>query len=313
MDSAADRGLHAPRDAHAGAHLLTAYVPHLDYDLQRFGPRSPQADHAAAELDAVLAPLLDDAQGHGYTVVVVAEYGIEEANKPVDINRVLRRAGLLQVYVQDGREQLDPWSSRAFAVADHQAAHVYVRDEADIARVAALLRGLDGVDEVLDRAAQAAYGLDHERAGELVVIAEPGAWFTYYFWLDDDRAPEYARGVDIHRKPGYDPAELFFDPADRLAKSKAGLNLVKKKLGLRYAMNTVPLDPSCVRGTHGRIPDSAEGTPLILCSDARVPAVVESLVNSGRQVPAAAVKSLILQTQGLDTELWTKGSSISAT
>ena len=280
--------------------LLMAYLPHLDYDLQRFGPDSPQADRAAAELDRALAPLLDDAQERGYTVIAVAEYGIEKAHTPVDINRVLRREGLLEVYVQDGREQLDPWTSRAFAVADHQVAHVYVPDPSDVERVAALLRGIDGVDEVLNREAQGRYGLDHERSGELVVVAEPGAWFTYYFWLDDDRAPEYARGVDIHRKPGYDPAELFFNPADKLAKAKAGLNLVKKKLGLRYAMSTVPLDPTHVRGTHGRLPDSPDGTPLIIGSSARVPSSVEALVNGGRQVPAAAVKGLVLQTQGIN-------------
>lgn len=279
--------------------LLMAYLPHLDYDLQRFGPDSPQADRAAAELDRALAPLLDEAQERGYTVIAVAEYGIEKAHTPVDINRVLRREGLLEVYVQDGREQLDPWTSRAFAVADHQVAHVYVPDPSDVERVAALLRGIDGVDEVLNREAQGRYGLDHERSGELVVVAEPGAWFTYYFWLDDDRAPEYARGVDIHRKPGYDPAELFFNPADKLAKAKAGLNLVKKKLGLRYAMSTVPLDPTHVRGTHGRLPDSPDGTPLIIGSSARVPSSVEALVNGGRQVPAAAVKGLVLQTQGI--------------
>lgn len=281
--------------------LLTTYVPHLDYDLQRFGPRSPQADRAASELDTVLGPLLDEAQSSGYTVMVVAEYGIEEANKPVDINRVLRREGLLEVYVQDGKEQLDPWTSQAFAVADHQVAHVYVNRSEEIERVAALLRSVDGIDEVLDREAQQKYGLDHERSGELVVVADPGAWFTYYFWLDDDRAPEYARGVDIHRKPGYDPAELFFDPADRFAKAKAGLNLLKKKAGLRYSMSTVPLDPTCVRGTHGRIPESDEGMPLILCSDVSVSTEVSSLIESGRPVPAASVKSLVLQSQGLET------------
>ncbi len=188
--------------------LTMAYVPHLDYDLQRFGPTSPQADAAAAELDATLAPLLDDAANQGVTVLVVSEYGIADADRPVHLNRILRREGLLEVYVQDGKEQLDPWTSRAFAVADHQVAHVYLGDQQDPAlrrRVTDLLRGVPGVDEVLDREAQARYGLDHERSGDLVVVAEPGAWFTYYFWLDDARAPEYARGVDIHRKPGYDP------------------------------------------------------------------------------------------------------------
>ncbi|WP_159601696.1 alkaline phosphatase family protein [Agromyces humi] len=274
--------------------LVMAYLPHLDYDLQRFGPESLQADRAAAELDAAMAPLLDDARAAGATVVAVAEYGIEPANLPVDLNRVLRSEGLLEVYVQQGREQLDPWTSRAFAVADHQVAHVYVADPADVGRVRDLLKGLPGVDEVLDRAAQQRYGLDHERSGELVVVAEPGAWFTYYYWLDDDRAPEFARGVDIHRKPGYDPAELFFDPADRLAKAKAGLGLVRKKLGLRYAMNVVPLDPSWVRGTHGRLPSSEADAPLLLCSNAELP----FWGGAGDTVPAARVRDLVLQAAG---------------
>ncbi|KRC42686.1 phosphodiesterase [Oerskovia sp. Root918] len=283
--------------------LTMAYVPHLDYDLQRFGPDSPEADAAAAELDTVLAPLLDDAANNGIAVVVVSEYGIAEANRPVHLNRILRREGLLEVYVQDGKEQLDPWTSKAFAVADHQVAHVYVDDLSRLARVADLLRAVPGVDEVLDREAQARYGLDHARSGDLVVVAEPGAWFTYYFWLDDARAPEYARGVDIHRKPGYDPAELFFDPADPLAKAKAGLNLVKKKVGLRYAMSTVPLDASYVRGTHGRLPDSAADTPLILCSEAEIPASVAALVERGGQVPAAAIKGLVLEMQNLGVKV----------
>jgi predicted AlkP superfamily pyrophosphatase or phosphodiesterase len=280
--------------------LTTAYVPHLDYDLQRFGPESPEADRAAAELDVALTPLLDDAEAAGVTVVALSEYGIGPANQPVDINRLLRREGYLEVYTQDGREQLDPWTSRAFAVADHQVAHVYVDDPSDVTRVADLLRGVPGVDDVLDREAQAKYGLDHERAGELVVVAEPRAWFTYYYWLDDDRAPEFARGVDIHRKPGYDPAELFFNPADPLAKAKAGMNLVRKKLGLRYAMSTTPLDASYVRGTHGRLPDSSADTPLVLCSDSEVPSSVASWVDDDTgQVPATAVKNLVLDLQGL--------------
>ncbi|MDQ0894237.1 alkaline phosphatase family protein [Agromyces ramosus] len=281
--------------------LVMAYLPHLDYDLQRFGPESVEADRAAAELDVVITPLLDDAQAAGATVIAVAEYGIETANRPVDINRVLRAEGLLEVYEQQGREQLDPWTSRAFAVADHQVAHVYVVDPADVDRVRDLLGQVPGVDEVLDRSAQQRYGLDHERSGELVVIAEPGAWFTYYYWLDDDRAPEFARGVDIHRKPGYDPAELFFDPADRFAKARAGLGLLRKKVGLRYAMNVVPLDPSWVRGTHGRLPDSKADSPLLLCSDAALP-----FWDGARDtVPAARVRDLVLQAAGVGASVAT--------
>lgn len=290
----ATRGMLTGRFGEQAPDLVMTYLPHLDYDLQRFGPDSPEADHAAAEIDTALAPLLSDALERGYQVVALSEYGIENADRPVDINRVLRREGLLEVYVQQGKEQLDPWTSRAFAVADHQVAHVYVPDPADRPRVASILSDIAGIDEVLDREAQARYGLDHERAGDLVAVAEPGSWFTYYFWLDDDRAPEYARGVDIHRKPGYDPAELFFDPEDRLAKAKAGLNLVKKKAGLRYAMSTVPLDPSVVRGTHGRLPSSDDDAPVLLTSEPSL------LPDGATSVAATGVRDLVLRALGRD-------------
>jgi predicted AlkP superfamily pyrophosphatase or phosphodiesterase len=276
--------------------LLLVYVPHLDYDLQRFGPSSPQAVKAAADVDRALAPLLADAADA--TVVALSEYGLTDARRPVDINRALRAAGLLEVYSQAGMEYLDPWTSRAFAVADHQIAHVYVADPADVPRTRAVLADLPGVDVLYDRDAQASVGLDHERSGELVAVAEPDAWFTYYYWTDDDRAPDFARGVDIHRKPGYDPAELFLDPADPLVKARAGLNLARKKLGLRYTMNVVPLDPSCVRGTHGRLPDRAADGPVLLCSDPVAPRSVE---RTGR-IAATEVRSLLLELQGIPAE-----------
>jgi predicted AlkP superfamily pyrophosphatase or phosphodiesterase len=253
------------------SHDLTfVYVPHLDYDLQRHGPDSPEAVAAAREVDTVVAPLLDDARRLGATVVALSEYGITSARHPVDVNRVLRRAGLLHVHHNASGELLDPWTSRAFAVADHQVAHVYVRDQADLPAVREMLSAEPGVAEVLDREAQAAYGLDHERAGELVLVAEPGAWFTYYYWLDDARAPDFARAVEIHRKPGYDPAELFLDPVDRWVKLRAARGLLRKKLGLRYVMDVVPLDPSPVRGTHGRLPDDPDDGPVLLCSEPSV-------------------------------------------
>ena len=275
---------------------LLVYLPHLDYDLQRFGPDAPQSIQAARDVDATLAPLLGDLRRRGATTVVLSEYGITSVRRPVDINRALRSAGLLEVYVQDGGELLDPWTSRAFAVADHQIAHVYVRDPADQPRVRDLLTALPGVDRVLDFEAKVNHGLDHPRSGELIAVAEPDTWFTYYYWLDDDRAPDFARTVEIHRKPGYDPAELFFDPADKLAKPKAGLALAKKKLGLRYSMQVVPLDPSCVRGSHGRLPDSPEDGPVLLCSDP----------THGRDRYAVTeVKDLLLRLAGLPTPVAT--------
>ncbi|GAB3214174.1 alkaline phosphatase family protein [Marinactinospora thermotolerans] len=272
------------------ADLTLCYIPHLDYDLQRHGPHGPEAIAAVRAVDAALSPLLEDARRLGATVVALSEYGITPASHPVHVNRALREAGLLEVYTQHGMEYLDPWASRAFAVADHQVAHVYVADPADLSAVADLCRALPGVDLVLDRADQAAHGLDHERSGELVLVAEPEAWFTYYYWLRDERAPDFARGVEIHRKPGYDPAELFLDPADRTARIRAGMGLVRKKLGLRYAMDVVPLDPGCVRGTHGRLPQDPAHGPVLICGDG-------STARAG--MAATEVRDLLLELAGI--------------
>ena len=245
--------------------LTLVYVPHLDYDLQRFGPHGSEALRAARELDRELGPLLADASAAGATVVALSEYGITPVDRPVDINRLLRREGLLSVHTQDGMEYLDPWTSRAFAVADHQVAHVYVRDPADRAEVAELIAGLDGVDEVLDEVGKKSVGLDHERAGDLVAVADRRSWFTYYYWLDDRNAPDFARSVEIHRKPGYDPAELLYDHTDPLVRVRAAMTLARKKIGLRYQMKVVPLDPSRVRGSHGRLPDDPADGPVLIC------------------------------------------------
>jgi predicted AlkP superfamily pyrophosphatase or phosphodiesterase len=270
--------------------LMLVYLPHLDYDLQRFGPDGPEARAAAAELDRVIGPLLDLAREREATVVALSEYGITVARRTIDVNRHLRAAGLLRVYVQDGMEYLDPLASDAFATADHQVAHVYVRDPGAVLKVHGLLAELPGVDLVLDTEGKARFGLDHERAGELVAVAEPEAWFTYYYWLDDARAPDFARTVEIHRKPGYDPAELFLDPGDRWVKLRAARALARKRLGFRYVLDVVPLDPSVVRGSHGRLPDTRDDGPVLLCSDPGL----------GRdQIAATEVKGLLLQLAGL--------------
>ncbi|GAA4245735.1 alkaline phosphatase family protein [Dactylosporangium darangshiense] len=273
--------------------LTLVYLPHLDYDLQRYGPSDPRAAAAASALDDVLAPLLDAARARGATTVALSEYGITEARRPVDVNRLLRSEGLLNVYAQDGMEYLDPWTSRAFAVADHQIAHVYVRDAQDISVVRKLLAALPGVGEVLDADGKARHGLDHERSGELVLLAEPDAWFTYYYWLDDARKPDFARLVEIHRKPGYDPAELFFDPAaPGAAKARAGVALLRKKTGMRYLMSVVGLDEGAraVRGSHGLMPTQDADGPVWLSDAADLDLT---------RVRATEVKSLLLRLAGL--------------
>ncbi|MFF7337589.1 alkaline phosphatase family protein [Streptomyces sp. NPDC008163] len=270
--------------------LALCYLPHLDYDLQRYGPDDPRAFRAAADLDRAVAPLLADARREGRTVVALSEYGITRVDRPVDINRALRRAGLLEVHTQDGMEYLDPMTSRAFAVADHQIAHIYVRRPEDLEAAREALAGLPGIDLLLDDEGKKAHGLDHPRSGELVAVAEPDAWFTYYYWLDDDRAPDFAQLVEIHRKPGYDPVELFMDPEDPYVRVRAATAIARKKLGMRYRLAVVPLDPSPIRGSHGRLPASDEEGPLILCSTPHV---------FTGPVRATEVKSLLLTLAGL--------------
>ncbi|HEX7126019.1 MAG TPA: nucleotide pyrophosphatase/phosphodiesterase family protein [Thermodesulfobacteriota bacterium] len=268
--------------------LTLVYLPHLDYDLQRLGPRAPGIRKALGEIDAVCGELIEHVQRDGARVVVLSEYGITEVEGPVHVNRVLREAGLVAVREELGRELLDPGASEAFAVADHQVAHVYVRRPERVREVARLLEGVAGVEAVLDEAGKRACGLDHPRAGDLVVLSRADRWFTYYYWLDDARAPDFARTVDIHRKPGYDPVELFLDPALRAPKVKIALTLLKKQLGFRYLMDVVPLDAGLVRGSHGRVTDRAEAGPLFLASEPTEPAAAGPL-------SAAAVKTRLLE------------------
>ena len=247
--------------------LLLVYLPHLDYDLQRFGPDDARAHAAASAIDTLCGELIAQLRARGRRVIVLSEYGLVPVSRPIHINRVLREAGLLAIRDELGLDAFDPGASAAFAVADHQVAHVYVREARKIHAVKSLLQGVRGIEMVLDRAEQAAFGLDHERSGELVAIADSDAWFTYYYWLDDRKAPDYARTVDIHRKPGYDPAELFLDPSLVLPKAKVAAVLARKKLGFRYLMNVIPLDASLVRGSHGRITDRLEDGPLLVSSE----------------------------------------------
>jgi predicted AlkP superfamily pyrophosphatase or phosphodiesterase len=242
--------------------LSLVYLPHLDYELQKKGPVG--VDKQLAELDAVAGDLIDFYEARGARVIVLSEYGIVPVSRPVHPNRILRSAGLIAYRMELGREVLDIGGSEAFAMADHQIAHVYVRDPARVAEVQALCDRMPGVGEVLDEAGKREHGLDHERAGELVLIAEADSWFTYYYWEDDAKAPDYARTVDIHRKPGYDPVELFLDPAIKVPPLAIGSRLVRKKLGFRTLLDVIPLDASLVKGSHGRIPDDPAHGPLMM-------------------------------------------------
>ena len=250
--------------------LSLVYLPHLDYGLQRHGPSSPAIATDLREIDAVCEELITFFERRDVRVIVLSEYGISDVTRPVALNRVLRNAGLIAVREELGRELLDAGASEAFAVADHQLAHVYVRDPSRLDEVRNLIASVPGVDRVLVGEDRASAHLDHPRAGEIIVLAEPDAWFTYYYWLDDDRAPDYAPTVDIHRKPGYDPAELFLNPDLHSAKARAGFRLLQKKLGFRYLMDVVPLRGDLVRGSHGRVDVPASERPILLTRSAEL-------------------------------------------
>jgi predicted AlkP superfamily pyrophosphatase or phosphodiesterase len=269
--------------------LALVYLPHLDYDPQRFGPKGCDMSRCVRELDDACAPLLDAAQSIGARVWVVSEYGHCDVTRPVYLNRELRAASLLEVRPGPFGEQLDPYGSRAFAVVDHQLAHVYVRDATDVARVQALLASIPGVAKLYAGADRAAIRLDHRRSGEIVLLAEPDAWFAYPFWLDDRQAPDYARAVAIHHKPGFDPCELFFDPELWFPKLHSARRLIQKKLGFRMTLDVVPLDATIVRGSHGLAASDPRDRPVLIGHGP----------NPGASVPMTHVKELLLTGLGL--------------
>ncbi len=265
--------------------LTLVYLPHLDYDPQRFGPGGCDMPRLVGELDAACEPLLDEARRCGARVWVVSEYGHVSVRRAVLPNRVLNEEELLTVRPGPFGDQLDTFESRAFAVCDHQLAHVYVRDEADVPRVREVVAAMPGVARVLAGEERAEIDLRHPRAGEIVALSEPDAWFAYPFWLDDRRAPDYARTVDIHRKPGYDPCELFFDPALWWPKGRAAWRLLQKKLGFRTLFDVIPLDADLVQGSHGLRAADRTDRPLLIGDGPAPP---------GEELPMTAVRDLVL-------------------
>lgn len=267
--------------------LNLVYLPHLDYALQKLGPGAPGIATAVAEIDAIAGDLIDFYENQGVRVVIVSEYGIEEVHGAVRINRFLREEGALRVREEQGLELLDAGASRAFAVADHQVAHVYVKEPDELVPCRDLCRTLPGVEQVLDRAAQAREGIGHNRAGDLVLVAERGRWFSYDYWLDDSRAPDFARTVDIHRKPGYDPLELFFDPTITFPKLSLGWKLLKQRLGFRTLLDVIPLDTALVKGSHGRVEQPRDHSPVL---------ITKAEVSSEQEaIPATGVRDVILE------------------
>ncbi len=266
--------------------LNLVYLPHLDYGLQKYGPDAPELEADLRDIDEVVGNLVDYFSSEGSRIVILSEYGITSVTKYLHPNRVLRQAGLLAIRNSLDWEVLDAGASEAFAVSDHQICHIYVKNKGRIAEVAALFENLPGQRAVLTGDAIAAYDLDHERSGDVILMAEPDNWYTYYYWFDDKKAPDFARCVDIHRKPGYDPVELFLDPKQKSIQAKIAFTLLKKKLGFRYYMDVIPLMPELVKGSHGTPVDDPEAGPLFISNFAEANPGVERL-------PMMEVKTLI--------------------
>jgi len=244
--------------------LSLVYLPHLDYNLQRLGPKHPAIARDLQLIDTIVGDLIDFFRRRSAHVIILSEYGITEVDTPIHVNRLFRQHGWLAIKEELGLELLDCGASRVFAVADHQVAHIHLNDRSLEKPVRAVLDEQAAIDQVLGASEKAAFGIDHPRAGDLIAVAPERAWFTYYYWLDDRRAPDFARCVDIHRKPGYDPAELFLDPQQPLIKLKIAGRLLQKKLGFRMLMDVVPLDATLVKGSHGRRPDNTADHPLLI-------------------------------------------------
>ncbi len=253
--------------------LTLIYLPHLDYNLQRHGNDFNKIKTDLLEIDAIVKDLVTHYEKRDSRILLLSEYGITDVHYPIHLNRILREHHYLAIRIERGLELLDHGASKAFAVADHQVAHVYLNDKSLLEKVKNILEEVKGVEQVLTGEEIEKANLNHERCGDLVVLADKDSWFTYYYWLDDAKAPDFARMVDIHKKPGYDPVEMLTDPKDPFVVPKVVWKLVKKKLGFRTLMNIIPLDANLVKGSHGRIPESNEDHPVLISN---VPAYIPS-------------------------------------
>lgn len=244
--------------------LSLIYLPHLDYNLQRLGPQHTEVKTDLARIDTITGDLITFLEQRGVQPIVLSEYGITAVDTPIHLNRRFREKGWLAIKDELGLELLDAGASKAFAVADHQIAHIYINDSSIAPQLVSLLHDIPGIERILDAQGKVEFGINHKRAGDLIAISKPNAWFTYYYWQDDAKAPDFARTVDIHRKPGYDPVELFLDPAIKFPLLKIAAKLLKKKLGFRMLMDLIPLDATLVKGSHGHPTLNPAEEPILI-------------------------------------------------
>jgi predicted AlkP superfamily pyrophosphatase or phosphodiesterase len=265
--------------------LIMCYAPGLDYDGQRFGPRSTQARSTLSRGDALIGETIERARSAGYDVAIVSDYGFTEVTRPIFLNRVLRQSGYVEVDHAANGELLEPGASRAFAVCDNQAAHIYVRDEKDIEAVKTLLIETEGVRSVLGPDVDESPCLGHSRSGTLLAIADPDAWFAYPYWLEEEHAPDFASCVDIFNKPGFDPCEMLLREG-----VGGGLHLAKRflqmKLGIRAPFDVISTRYDRIRGVRNIAPRRPEEGATLISSWA---------LESDAPLPMHALKELLLK------------------
>ena len=223
--------------------ILFTYIPHLDYIFQREGIFPKNLKEEIRFVDNIVGNIMKKTIDLGIRdqtqFVILSEYGFSDVTSDIPINRVFREHGLLAVREIEGREYIDFEYSLAFAMVDHQVAHIYVRGTS-VQQVKRILDAIEGIDTVLDEEGKKLMNVDHERSGDLIAISDKDRWFSYYWWFEEEKSPPFANRVDIHRKPGYDPSELFID-------SKT---------------NRIPLNGKMVKASHGRVPSLSDGAGL---------------------------------------------------
>ena len=242
--------------------LNLVYIPHLDYSLQKYGPLSDKIKEELLKVDDLAKQIYEEVKDECH-LLIMSEYSISEVNGAIFPNRLLREKGWIKTKKEFDYEMLDAGASQAFAVCDHQIAHIYLNDKSIKQEVYELFKSMQNIAHVLKDEELAGFNLDHPRSGDIVLISNNKKWFSYYFWLEDSKAPDYARTVDIHRKPGYDPVELFIDPQLKFPKFKILYKLLLKKLGFRTVLDVIPLNASLVKGSHGAIPQKGHEPVLI--------------------------------------------------
>lgn len=224
--------------------LLFAYFPQLDYSSQKFGRNSPQVKDDLKKIDGIVDSIVKTTERMGIIddtqFIVFSEYGFNDVNDGISINRVLRDNGLLATRTINNKEYIDFEFSQAFAMADHQVANIYLNKPENKNSVKKILEDVQGIERVYDDKEKQDLKIDSYRSGDLIAISNRDKWFSYYWWNDDDKAPTFTKTVDIHRKPGYDPLELFID--------------MQKK--------SISFDTRLVKGSHGRPFDLKTGEGL---------------------------------------------------